>query len=53
MASEPSGGELAVKKAMESELSDEDENGDFALIVAPLALITRQGGRGEDGATTG
>ena len=51
MASEPSGGELAVKAAMEAELSGEDENGDFALTVACLALLTCRGGRGEDGAT--
>ena len=53
MASEPSGGELAVKVAMEAELSGEDENGDFALTVACLALLTRRGGRGEDGTTAG
>ena len=34
---------------MEAELSSEDENGDFALTVARLALLTRQGGRGEHG----
>ena len=37
-ACEPNSGELAVKAAMEAELSGEDENGDFALIVARLAL---------------
>ena len=46
MASEPSGGELAVKVAMEAELSGEDKNGDFALTVACLALLTCRGGRG-------
>ena len=51
MASEPSGGELAVKAAMEDELSGEDENGDFTLTVARLALLTCQGGRGEDSIT--
>ena len=50
---EPSSGELAVKAAMEAELSGEDENGDFALTIARLALLTCQGGRGEHGATTG
>ena len=53
MASEPSGGELAVKAAMEAELSGEDENDDFALTVVRLALLTCRGGRGEDGTTTG
>ena len=53
MAREPSGGELAVKVAMEAELSGEDENSNFALTVARLALLMRRGGRGEDGATTG
>ena len=53
MASEPSSGELTVKAAMEAKLSGEDENGDFALTVARLALLMRRGGRGEDGATTG
>ena len=51
MASEPSGGELAVKAAMEDELSGEDENGDFTLTVARLALLTCRGGRGEDSIT--
>ena len=32
---------------MEAELSGEDENGDFALTVACLALQTHRGGRGE------
>ena len=50
---EPSSGELAVKAAMEAELSGEDENGDFALTVAHLALLMCQGGRGEHGATAG
>ena len=36
---------------MEAELFGKDENGDFALTVARLALITHRGGRGEDGAT--
>ena len=45
-ATEQSSGELAVKAAM-------DENGNFALTVARLALLMRRGGRGEDGATTG
>ena len=34
---------------MEDELSGEDENGDFTLTVARLALQTRRGGRGEHG----
>ena len=34
---------------MEAELSSEDENGDFALTVAHLALQTCRGGRGEHG----
>ena len=49
MASEPSGGELTVKAAMEAELFDEDEKGDFALTIARLALQMHQGGRGEHG----
>ena len=49
MASEPSGGELAVKVAMEAELSGEDENSNFALTVARLALQMHRGGRGEHG----
>ena len=52
-ATEPSSGELAVKAAMEAELSGEDENGDFALTVARLALLTCRGGRGEHDATAG
>ena len=35
---ELSNGELAVKAAMEAELSSKDENIDVALIVARLAL---------------
>ena len=35
---------------MEVELTGEDENGDFALIVARMALLLRRGGREEDGA---
>ena len=31
--------------------SSEDENGDFALTVARLALLLHRGGREEDGAT--
>ena len=50
---ELSSGELAMKATMEAELSGEDENGDFALTVARLALLTHQGGRGEHGATAG
>ena len=46
---EPSSGELAVKAAIEVELSGEDENGDFTLTVAHQALIARRGGRGEHG----
>ena len=46
---EPSSGELAVKAAMEAELSGEDKNGDFALTVARLALLLCRGGREEDG----
>ena len=46
---EPSSGELTVKAAMEAELSVEDENGDFTLTVARLALLTCRGGRGEHG----
>ena len=38
---------------MEAELSGEDENGDFTLTVARLALLTCQGGRGEHDATAG
>ena len=52
-ATEPSSGELAVKAAMEAELFGEDENDDFALTVARLALLTHQGGRGEHGAAAG
>ena len=36
---------------MEAELSGEDENGDFALTIARLALLTCRGGRGEHDAT--
>ena len=32
---------------MEVEISDEDENGDFALTIARLTLQARRGGRGE------
>ena len=46
---EPNSDELIVKAAMEAELSGEDENGDFALTIARLALLTRRGGRGEHG----
>ena len=46
---EPSSGELAVKGAMEAEFFGEDEDGDFALTIAHLALQTRRGGRGEHG----
>ena len=46
---EPNSDELIVKAAMEAELSGEDENGDFALTIAHLALQTRRGGRGEHG----
>ena len=46
---EPNSDELIVKAAMEAELSGEDENGDFALTAARLALQMRQGGRGEHG----
>jgi len=46
-AKEPSSGELAVKAAMEAEVSGEDENGDFSLTVARLELQMRRGGRGE------
>ena len=46
---ELSNGELVVEAAMEAELSGEDRNGDFALIVACLALQTCRGGRGEHG----
>ena len=53
MASELSGGELAVKAAMEAELSGEDENGDFALTIACLALLMYQGGIGEDDTAAG
>ena len=49
MASELSGGELAVKAAMEAELSGEEENVEFTLTVARLALLTCRGGRGEHG----
>ena len=52
-ATEPSSGELAVNTAMEAELFGEDENGDFALTVARLALLMCRGGRGEHGATGG
>ena len=52
-ATEPSSGELAVKAAMEAELFGEDENDDFTLTVARLALLTHQGGRGEHDATAG
>ena len=38
-----------MKAAKEAELSGEDENDDFALTVARLALQTRRGGRGEHG----
>ena len=38
-----------MKVTMEAELSGEDENGDFALTVARLALLMRRGGRGEHG----
>ena len=48
-ACEPSNGELTVKVAMEAGLSGEDENGDFALTIARLALLTCRGGRGEHG----
>ena len=50
---EPSSGELAVKTAMEAKLSGGDENDDFALTVARLALLTCRGGRGEHSTTTG
>ena len=50
---EPSSGELAVKAPMEAELSSEDENGDFALTVACLALLTRRGGIREHDEPTG
>ena len=53
IASEPSGDELAVRADMEAELPGEGKNGDFALTVACLALLTCRGGRGEDGTTTG
>ena len=46
---ELSSGELDVKAAMEAELSDEDENDDFTLTLAHLALQTRRGGRWEHG----
>ena len=46
---EPSSGELAVKAIVDVELSGKDKNGDFALIVACLALQTCRGGRGEHG----
>ena len=46
-------GELAVKAAMEAELSGEDENDDFALTVVRLALLTCRGGRGEHSTITG
>ena len=39
MASEPSGDKLVVRAAMETEVSGEDENGDFTLTVARLALL--------------
>jgi len=52
-ATEPSSGELAVKAALEAELSGKDENGNFALTIARLALLARQGGRGEDGVAAG
>ena len=48
-ATELSSGELAVKAAMEAELSGEDENSDFALTVARLALQMHRAGRGEHG----
>ena len=38
---------------MEAELFGENKNGDFALTVARLALLTCRGGRGEDGAAAG
>ena len=50
---EPSSGELAVEAAIESELSGEDGNGDFALTVARLALQMHQGGRGEHSEAAG
>ena len=43
-ATELSSGEFAVKAAMEAELSGEEENGDFALTVARLALLLHRGG---------
>ena len=48
-AIEPSSIELTGKAAMEVELSGEDENGDFTLTIARLALLTCRGGRGEHG----
>ena len=53
MASELSGGELTMKAAMEAEVSGEDENGDFALTIARLALLLRRGGRGEHDVVVG
>jgi len=38
-ASKPSSDELAMKSAMEAEISSEGKNGDFALTVACLALL--------------
>ena len=52
-ATEPNSGKLTVKTAMEAELSGEEENDEFALTVACLALLTCRGGRGEDGTATG
>ena len=48
-ASEPSGSEIAVKAAMEAEISGEGKNGDSALTMAFPALLLCQEGREEDG----
>ena len=42
-----------MQAAMGAEISGEDENGDFALTVARLALQPSRGGRGECGIAVG
>ena len=50
---EPCSGELTVEAAMGAKISDEDENGEYALTVACQALQPSRGGRGECGVAVG
>ena len=50
---EPSSGEFAMEVAMAAEISDEEENGEYALTEARQLLQSNRGGRGGCGAAVG